>query len=63
MKLITYSEVRSKKGINYNRDHLRRKVKAGEFPKPVSLSPRRIAWIEEEIDAHIADLATRRHAA
>ena len=41
------------KGIRYNSNHLRRMWRHGEFPKPVNLSPRRIAWPEEEIDAWI----------
>jgi predicted DNA-binding transcriptional regulator AlpA len=60
MKLITYQELRSAKGITYQRDHLRRKCKAGTFPTPVHLSERRIGWIEEEIDDYLADLRARR---
>lgn len=53
-RLIDFKELKPKKGISYCRDHLRRKSNAGEFPRPVAISPRRIAWIEEEIDAWIA---------
>jgi len=51
MKLITYDRLSPEKGIRYSRDHLRRKVKAREFPQPIPVSERRIAWIEAEIDA------------
>lgn len=26
------------------------KIAAGEFPKPVPLTPRRVGWLEDEID-------------
>lgn len=60
MKLLTYPELRSQKGIVYQRDHLRRKCKAGEFPQPVALSPRRIGWVESEVDGWLAALAAKR---
>ena len=54
MKLIDYKSLGSAKGINYSRDHLRRRCKAGEFPKPITVSDHRKAWIEAEIDAWLA---------
>ena len=51
MKLIDFKNLGPVKGINYSRDHLRRKCKAGEFPKPVRVSEHRIGWIEAEVDA------------
>ena len=64
MRLLTFTELQQKKGIPYCRDHLRRKVNAGEFPKPVPLGrgSRRIGWIEEEIDAHLEELVMERDA-
>jgi prophage regulatory protein len=50
MRLIAFNELRPEKGIVYSRDHLREKVRKGEFPAPVQLSDKRIAWIESEID-------------
>lgn len=60
MKLITFNELKPQKGIAYCRDHLRRKVEAGEFPKPVAISGRRIAWLESEIDDWITGRAAQR---
>ena len=54
MKLIDFKSLGPSKGINYSRDHLRRKTKAGEFPKPVALSDSRIAWREDEVDEWLA---------
>jgi len=54
VKLIDFKSLGPLKGINYSRDHLRRKWKADEFPKPVHISDHRIAWIEAEIEAWLA---------
>jgi predicted DNA-binding transcriptional regulator AlpA len=65
-KLIDFKSLGPTKGINYSRDHLRRKWKSGEFPKPIVLSKtkssnnRRICWIESEIDDWIAARAAER---
>lgn len=63
MKLIPFDRLKPDKGIDYCRDHLRRKVKAGEFPTPVSLSDRRIAWREDEIDDWLASRPRRDNGA
>jgi len=52
MRILTFPQLKAK-GIPYCREQVRRKAKAGEFPAPISLSDRRIAWIECEIDAWI----------
>jgi predicted DNA-binding transcriptional regulator AlpA len=62
MKLITFDQLKPNKGIPYCRVHLMRKVGAGEFPKPVPLSGRRIAWLEAEVDAWIAAAVEKRAA-
>jgi hypothetical protein len=41
-------------GINYHHNHLRRLWEAGKFPKPVQLSPRKIAWREADLMAWMA---------
>ena len=62
LKLIDFKSLGPAKGINYSRDHLRRKCKAGEFPQPIALSEgrRRIAFIESEIDEWLAARAAER---
>jgi predicted DNA-binding transcriptional regulator AlpA len=60
VKLIDFKALGPSKGISYSRDHLRRKVKAGEFPRPIPVSHRRIAWIEAEIDEWLAARAAER---
>jgi hypothetical protein len=54
-KLIPYDRLEPDYGIRYSRDHLRRKVKAWEFPAPVQVSDARIAWLEDDILRWIDD--------
>jgi predicted DNA-binding transcriptional regulator AlpA len=54
VKLIDFKRLAPDKGITYSRDHLRRKVKAEEFPAPISVSEHRISWDEDEIDEWLA---------
>jgi predicted DNA-binding transcriptional regulator AlpA len=60
MRLITFDRLAVEKGIRYSRDHLRRKCKAGEFPAPISISNKRIAWDETEVEAWLAAKARER---
>lgn len=60
MRLLTFEELRQKKGHPYCRDHTRRLVKAGLFPKPIDVGPGRIAWSESEVDQHYEELAAKR---
>jgi predicted DNA-binding transcriptional regulator AlpA len=57
-RVLPFCELREKKGIEYSRKHLRRKVRDGSFPSPIRLGDRRIAWHEHEIDAWLADRPT-----
>ncbi len=41
---------------NLSATTLWRKVKKGEFPAPVQISSRRVAWYEAEVDEHNANL-------
>jgi Prophage CP4-57 regulatory protein (AlpA) len=43
------------KGIVYHINRLRYLWEHGLFPRPFNLSPRRIAWREDDIDAWIED--------
>lgn len=50
MKILTFEQLLSEKGVPYSRDHLRRLIKAGKFPSPFQLSESRIAWREADVD-------------
>ncbi len=60
MRFLRFPELRALKGIPYSRMHVDRLEKAGQFPKRVRLSSMTVAWIEEEIDDHIATKVAER---
>lgn len=62
MRFLNYPQLKPEKGIVYSRVHLMRKVAAGEFPAPIPISDRRIAWLESEIDAWMSERASLRTA-
>jgi prophage regulatory protein len=61
MRLLTFPELRER-GIPYTRQHLDRKMRAGEFPGKIHLSPARIGWAEDEIDSWLRSKAAARPA-
>jgi prophage regulatory protein len=63
MRFLRYPELESLKGIPFTRVHIDRLEKAGKFPKRVHLSEMTIAWIEAEIDAHLAAKVAEREIA
>lgn len=62
-RVLTYNELKSLKGINYCRVHIRRLEKAGEFPCRIRLGKGRIAWSEAKIDAWLQSKADARDLA
>jgi predicted DNA-binding transcriptional regulator AlpA len=62
VKLLTFKELQSEKGISESDVTLWRRVKAGQFPKPVK-NGRRNYWIEAEIDRHLESLVVQRESA
>lgn len=55
-KFITKEEVAGRTAIHPRT--LRNMVSLGQFPKPVKISPQRIAFVESEVDAWMADRMT-----
>jgi prophage regulatory protein len=60
--LIPYEALKAK-CIMYSKPHLWRLEKAGKFPKRVSVGTSRYGYVEDEIDAYIADRIAARDAA
>jgi prophage regulatory protein len=60
-RLISVDEVEDR--IGWSRTTLWRRCRDGEFPKPVLIGPRRIAWPESDVDQWIARQITKRTAA
>jgi prophage regulatory protein len=59
--LIPYEGLR-RKGITASKPTIWRLEKAGKFPRRVRVSPGRHAWVESEIDEHVASLIAARDA-
>jgi prophage regulatory protein len=60
MKMLSFPELKEKKGIRWSRQHVKRKIDAGEFPPPAHLGEGTAAWSEEEIDQWLADRIAER---
>jgi prophage regulatory protein len=59
MRLLSFEDLRDK-GIRWSRNHLRRKIAQGDFPRGVPLSDQTLGWIEQEIDEYLAACIARR---
>ena len=56
-KLLTFSDLRLLKGIDYSRDQLRRLANAGKFPKPRRIvGSQRIFFVEAEVDEWVTNM-------
>ncbi len=53
MRLLTWKQVRE--SVVYSRQHWDRLIAQGVAPKPIKLGPHRVAWVQEEIDAWVAE--------
>ena len=52
-KLLTMDQLREL--VPFSKVHVYRLIQLGEFPRQVPLTERRVAWIESEIRAWIAE--------
>jgi len=59
VRVINFAGLRDK-GIPYSAVWIRKLVADGKFPKPISLSANRVAFIESEIDQWLRDRAAER---
>lgn len=57
--LMNFPEVSSTTG-NLSRTTIWRLERAGQFPKRLSISPGRVAWVREEVEAWVNEQAERR---
>lgn len=53
LRLIRRKEVQARTG--FGASSIYAEMAKGNFPKPVFISERRVAWIESEVDAWIAE--------
>jgi predicted DNA-binding transcriptional regulator AlpA len=62
-RLLSFPELKTRKGIKYSRQHISRLVKAKKFPapiKPSGLPTGENAWFDDEIDEHLEERAAHR---
>jgi prophage regulatory protein len=55
-RLLTFPELKSKKGVPYTRQHLARLEKVGAFPMRRQLGANRVVWLESEVDDHLRNM-------
>jgi prophage regulatory protein len=54
MRMLTDADLRAR-GITWSRQHRHRKIRAGEFPRPVKIGAATNVWPEAEIEAWLRD--------
>ena len=59
-RVLSYPELRDRKGIVWSRAHVYRMIHAGKFPRPLKLGEGTSAWLEEEVDRWLDRCATQR---
>jgi predicted DNA-binding transcriptional regulator AlpA len=62
MRVLIFTDLRER-GVRYSREHIRRREKAGTFPRHIELGEGRIGWFENEIDEWLARLGQARYDA
>jgi prophage regulatory protein len=45
--------------VPFSKTEIYRRVRTGEFPKPISIGVRAVAWLEADIEAYILSLANK----
>ena len=57
-RILTFEELKAKKGWSFSDDHTRTLWKAGKFPKPFKVPGGNVnLWMESVIDAYLAERA------
>jgi prophage regulatory protein len=54
MRVLSYPDLRERKGIVWSRAHVYRLMNAGRFPQPLKLGEGTTVWVEDEIDQWLA---------
>jgi prophage regulatory protein len=62
-RMLSYPDLKDRKGIAWSRAHVYRQVQAGKFPKPVKLGEGTAAWVEDEIDRWLDQRIAERNGA
>lgn len=62
-RLLTYADLKPRKGIPFSRKHINELVKLKKFPAPGKVGLKTNAWDEDVIDKYIADCVPSSEAA
>lgn len=60
MRILSFPELREKKGIVWSRVHVDRMIEAGKFPRKVHIGEATVGWIEDEVDEYLKTCAAAR---
>jgi prophage regulatory protein len=63
MKILSYDDLRTQKGISYSKVHLWRLERAGNFPRRIPLGAARHGWADNEVDDWLASRMAERGGA
>jgi prophage regulatory protein len=63
VRILSFPELREKKGIVWSRVHVDRMIEAGKFPRKVHIGEQTVGWIEDEVDEYLKARAAARDAA
>lgn len=58
MQLLRLPEVKERTGLS--RSVIYEYIAEGRFPKPVNITPRAVAWVDEEVDQWIRERVAAR---
>jgi predicted DNA-binding transcriptional regulator AlpA len=61
MRVLSFKELKSLKGIPHSRQHVGRLVAQGKFPSPITFGAA-VGFVEEEIDEYLRTLIAKRDA-
>jgi prophage regulatory protein len=53
MRLLSFADLNTEKGLGLSRERIRKMRKAGTFPEPLAVGENSVAWREDEIDEWI----------
>ena len=53
MRVLSFDELKERKGIRLSREQIRQKRKEGSFPEPLAMGENSVGWLESEIDQWI----------
>lgn len=60
MRILSWDDLRTLKGIRYSKATIYRKIKNGTFPRQVHMGENCVGFVETEIDRLIADRIAER---